>query len=55
MTDARPAQMQPERHTETMPLAQPTPSTVYIYPFVNLEKKVSDESISESFFNAKPL
>ena len=44
--------MQPERLTETVQLAQPTPSAVYT-TFV--KKKISDESIDESFFKAKPL
>ena len=50
--------MQPERLTETVQLAQPTPSAVYT-TFVKKkkkkEKKISDESIDESFFKAKPL
>ena len=48
--------MQPERLTETVQLAQPTPSAVYT-TFVKKKKKKkkSDESIDESFFKAKPL
>ena len=49
--------MQPERLTETVQLAQPTPSAVYA-TFVKKKKKkkkISDESIDESFFKAKPL
>ena len=52
--------MQPERLTETVQLAQPTPSAVYT-TFVKKKKKkkkkkkISDESIDESFFKAKPL